>query len=45
MRAREDPGKVSFEDARLVFRDPFGVGYLGDREDYGDAVLVVRIAT
>ena len=27
---------VSFENARLVFRDPFGVGYLDDREDYGE---------
>jgi uncharacterized DUF497 family protein len=31
-----DPDRVSFEDARLVFRDTFGVGYIDDREDYGE---------
>lgn len=32
-KASGDPSKVSFENARLVFRDPFGSGYLDDRED------------
>ena len=35
-RASGDPKRVSFENARLVFRDPCGVGYLDDREDYGE---------
>ena len=26
---------VSFDRARLVFADPFGVGEIDDREDYG----------
>jgi uncharacterized DUF497 family protein len=28
--------EVSFESARRVFDDVFGVGYLDDREDYGE---------
>jgi uncharacterized protein len=27
---------VSFDRARLVFADPFGVGKIDDREDYGE---------
>jgi uncharacterized protein len=27
---------VTFEHARLVFADPFGVGMVDDREDYGE---------
>ena len=27
---------VTFDMARLVFRDPFGVDWLDDREDYGE---------
>jgi hypothetical protein len=31
-----DKHGVSFEHARLVFADPFAVGGIDDREDYGE---------
>jgi uncharacterized DUF497 family protein len=35
---------VSFERARLVFADPFAIGELDDREDYGeDRFIMVGI--
>ena len=35
-RANLDNHKISFEDARLVFLDPFGQEKFDDREDYGE---------
>ena len=32
---------VDFETARRVFRDPFGVERLDDREDYGEDRLIL----
>jgi uncharacterized protein len=32
---------VTFEYARLVFADPFGVGMVDDREDYGEERLIM----
>ena len=32
---------VGFEDARAVFRDPFAVELLDDREDYGEERYVL----
>jgi uncharacterized DUF497 family protein len=36
---------VSFEVAKLVFRDPFAIEWLDDREDYGeDRFAIIGIA-
>ena len=32
---------VSFEAAKAIFRDPFAVEYVDDREDYGEIRLLV----
>jgi uncharacterized DUF497 family protein len=32
---------VSFELAKTVFKDPFGVGRLDDREDYGEERSII----
>ena len=32
---------VSFDRARLVFADPFGVGEIDDREDYGEDRFII----
>ena len=32
---------VSFEVARAVFKDPFAVEYVDDREDYGETRLII----
>ena len=32
---------VSFEVARAVFKDPFAVEYVDDREDYGEIRLII----
>ena len=33
--------KVSFEQARGVFRDAFGIEFIDDREDYGEDRFVI----
>lgn len=33
--------KVSFKQARDVFRDPFAIELLDDREDYGEVRLIL----
>ena len=42
-KAASNLGKhgVDFEDARSVFRDPFAVELLDDREDYGEERLIL----
>ena len=50
-RANLRKHKISFEDARLAFDDPFGIDTLDDREDYGEerinrtALLGIRLIT
>ena len=32
---------VSFEAAKAIFKDPFAVEYVDDREDYGETRLII----
>ena len=40
-KANLDAHGVSFELAKTVFSDPFGIERLDDREDYGEARFVI----
>ena len=33
--------RVSFEAAKVVFKDPFAIEYVDDREDYGETRLII----
>jgi uncharacterized protein len=42
-KAKDNDAKhgVSFDLAKLVFKDPFAVEFLDDRQDYGEARFVI----